>query len=311
MEINNHQIFKDLFSRLSVKELNDSIEYFRNNVDIRSSSEEKIRNELKKIFTVKYKDDFVSFFLNADIEIPQFQKNYFYRIREFQSEDYLGLITKCFSSIQRKQDVWCRPNIEVKNYGRLNRPGKSVLYLSSQSVNAIYEKECKIGDFFFLSIYQTKLKNIRMSQIQNIQYLDGFSEEENAKRILMHNFLFSEFTKYVSAGREYLYKSSLIIYEDYFCNDKIDGFCYPSIASNFNMGYNVCFSQEKVDLNLSLVCVMVCKLLPSDGKSEFRVQPIYDGLLKDDNTISFHDYNSEFIQNKIGDYKMIRDLGIL
>lgn len=302
---------KKLFRQLSIKDLNNRIESFRKFVDLRSFSEERIKTELLKIFTIEYHGKPAQFFLSSHIETPDNQIYYYYRIREFTEKDYIGLSTKKFPSIQTKQDVWYKPDSDVKNYGRLNRPGKSVLYVSSQSVNAVYEKECKIGDYFFILIYRSKRRNMRISQIHNIPYIDELTEEENAKRIIMHNFLFSEFTKYVSEGREYLYKTSLLIYETFFNNPFIDGFSYPSIASDCKMGYNICFSQEKADLNLSLVCVMVCQLHPPTEHSEFCVNPIYDGILNDDNTISFYDYNSDYSLSKIGDYNMIRKAGIL
>lgn len=304
-------MFKDLFSLISVKELNERIEYFRDYVDIRSSSEDQIKKELNKIFTIEYNEEPLTFFLNTDVEISEFNANFFYRIREFTTEDKDNIESMNFPSMQKKQDAWYKPDDYVYKYGRLNRIGKSVLYVSINCVNAIYEKECEIGDYFFMSVYSTKRKKRRMSQIQHIQYIKELSEEENAKRIIMHNFLYSEFTKHVSSGREFLYKTSLLIYEEYFYNHDIDGFVYPSIASNCKTGYNVCFSKEKADENLDLVCVMVCRLLPSNGNSEFVIEHKYDGLLNDDNTFSFYKPNSQFVKSKIGHFDFVRQTGCL
>lgn len=212
--------------------------------------------------------------------------------------------------MQKRQDAWERPRKIVLNYGRLNRPGESVLYVSSQTINAIYETGCEIGDYFYLLIYENK-RSMRISQIQDIQYLDDLTELENAKRIMMHNFLYSEFSKYVPPNREYLYKSSLLIYKLFFQSPQIDGFSYPSISSPLKRGYNMCFTKDKADENLTFLGVMVCELNPpSKGENEFLIRPILDGFLNDKDSFTFYPFNSSIAREKFGRFALKRDIGL-
>jgi len=300
------KILKKCFSELSIRELIDRIDRFRTLVNIRDITEHILREELKKIFTVEYHYENVSFFLKVDIQTLPHQIDHFYRIREFSIDDYKGMHENNFSSMQKRQDAWIRPDCFVKEYGRLNRPGESVLYVSKEVTNAIYEKGCKIGDYFFLLIYESK-RSMRISQINNVPYLEGFTEDENAKRRIMHDFLLSEFTKFVIPGREYLYKSSLIIYEDFFSNPNIDGFGYPSIASNYNRGFNLGFTKDKAELNLNFLGVMVCELVQSNANCEFLIKPLLDGFLNQDERFTYFPYNSEASKNKFGRFALVRD----
>ena len=75
------------------------------------------------------------------------------------------------------------------------------------------------------------------------------TELENAKRILMHNFLVNEFTKIVPEGRETEYMSRLIIYEEFIKTDDIDDFLYPSISSLRKTGFNIALPVEKAKEN--------------------------------------------------------------
>lgn len=294
--------FKFLFNEISIKELIDRINLFKDSVSIRDSSEQNIKNELNKIFTVTHKNKDFSFFLNNDIITPPHQKTCFYRIRKFTKEDINGLHSKVFPSIQKKQHILCRSKEDINDTGRLHGPKKQILYISSEITNAIYETECIFNDYFFLIVYTNK-SELRLSQIQNTPYIDVLNEIENAKRIIMHQFLYNEFTKYVPKGREYEYISSRIIYEEYFWNPSIDGFCYPSIASPCNRGYNLCFTQEKAEEKLENIVVRVCKLLPSNGDGEFKIELYYDGFINDDDSFTFYKCNSEEASRKLGNYR--------
>jgi hypothetical protein len=306
---NQIDLFKMCLSKLTIKELNDRIQRFRNFVEIRTLTEHRIKQELQNVFTIILNDKPISFFFNIDIQTNPHELYHFYRIRKFTHEDYLGMQNRFFPSMQIEQDAWTRPENEVTEYGRLNRPGEAVLYVSKETLNAIYETGCQPGDHFFLLVYENN-RNMRLSQIHNIQYIESFSEEENAKRIIMHNFLLSEFTKFVPFDKKYLYKSSLLIYEEFFLSHKTDGFSYPSITSPCNRGYNVCFTKDQAAQNLTFLGVMVCELLPPNSESEFLIKPILDGFLNERSSFTFYKFNSDFSRKKFGKFTIIRDIGL-
>lgn len=297
--------FLELFDSITVKELNERINYYRNYISIRNLSEEKIKNEIEKIFTVEMKNEKYSFFLNDDILTQPNQIENSYRIRKFEKEDYRCIEKMKFKSVISKEDVLCVPDNLTNKYGRLNRPGKSVLYLSKEIQNAVYETRVKYNEFFFLTLFKNK-KQLRISQVHNISYHNELTELQNAKRLLMNGFLHNEFIKYVAPGREYEYKSTLIIYENYFKHPLIDAFCYPSIATATKRGYNLCVQRDKIESNLDIVMTFVCKLLPPERDNEFNLEIYLEGILDNHNEFIFFPQGSNEIKKTIKNYEVVK-----
>jgi len=302
----NEALLKECFKKLTIKELINRIQLFRQTIDLRNVSEQRLREELRSLFYVEYDGRNIYFFLDTDVQTYEYQKFHFYRIRKFVSKDYKEIKSCKFPSMATEKDVWARPSHLVNEYGRLNRPKESVLYVSSMVLNALYETNCEVGEWFFLLVYEN-IKSMRISQIHEVSYLDDFTEEENAKKVIMHEFLLNEFTKLVPSGREYLYKTPLLIYEEFFKKSANDGFTYPSISSHCNLGYNMCFTKEQYEKNLNFKGVMVCQLAPSNTGCEFRWSSLYDGFLSANGFI-FHPFNSTESRQKFGKFTLIRDM---
>lgn len=294
-------LIKKLFSKVSIEELNQRIKFYQETVQKSNLSEEIIKKEVNSIFRV----DGLSFFINNNVETQKYHRFYYYRIRKFSENESDRILNKEFTTMVKESDAWSRPAEQIEKYGRLNRPKQSVLYASSQIENAIHETGCAVGEFFFIMIYHNKRQMI-ISQIHDVIYLDYLSELENAKRIILHNFLISEFTKYVPRGKEFMYKNSLIIYEEFFKSDKIDAFTYPSIASRkekgFDSGYNICFDEISSKQNLNLLGVMVCRRVHDSYHTEMNLEHIYNGFLNNDRTFEFHSVNSSISKEKFGDF---------
>lgn len=214
-----------------------------------------------------------------------------------------------FSSMRSEQDAWWAPPDVIEKHGRLNRPRESILYLSNRLSNVIYETRCKPGEFFFVMVY-TNIKRMRVAQLHDNKYMLELTELENAKRILMHNFLVYEFIKNVPEGREYEYMSSLIIYEQFFKHKSMDAFVYPSISSPLKLGYNIAFPTGKAKENLSLQGIMVVQLVGKGKDSEFNIKAHYDGFYENEPGFSFYPFNSNVSREKFGKFSMVRDRGM-
>ena len=104
--------------------------------------------------------------------------------------------------------------------------------------------------------------------------------------------------------------SSLIIYEEFFKNDDIDAFLYPSISSLRKTGYNIAFPIEKAKENLSLCGVMVLQLAGKGNDSEFSLTPYLDGFFDAKEGYSFYPFNSDISREKFGSFTFIRDGGL-
>lgn len=309
MDNMNIDIFKECFRNISVKDLVKRIEDFHTLSYSKVISEQNLREKLKEIFRTSINGKESAFFLRSDVITRENQLQFFYRVRKFEPQDYKSLDSQSFPSMIKEQDAWCKPDKLSLEYGRLNSPNHSVLYLSSRPSDAIFETGCKTGEYFFLMVYKN-IKTMRMSQIHKVDYMDEFTEMENAKRLIMHHFLLSEFTRLVPTGREYLYKSSLLIYEEYFKDSFIDGFTYPTVASNANRGFNVCFEKDKAKQNLELLGVIVCRLCPPNDTCEFVLEQFYDGFLNESKGFDFFLSTSETAKKKIGRYSLIRNMGL-
>jgi len=302
-------MFKECFKNISIKDLIESIANYHNLSYSKTMLEEKLRDELKKIFNVNINGKEYTFFLRSDTITNENALHFFYRIRKFESQDYKSFYSRSFPSMIKEQDAWCKPEKLSLKYGRLNRPNQSVLYVSSRPSDAVYETGCKTEECFFLMVYKN-IKPMRMSQIHKIDYMDEFTELENAKRLLMHNFLISEFSRLVPTGQEYLYRSSLLIYEEYFKDPVIDGFTYPAIASNANRGFNACFEKDKGKQNLELLGIIVCRLGPPNDTCEFVLEQFYDGFLNDNKEFDYYPSTSETAKSKFGQFTHVRSIGL-
>jgi len=311
MNTDTINLFKNCFKQISVSELNKRIDHYRQVVNLKTISEERLKEELQKLFQVEINGNESSFFLKSDTMTQQNHRWRFYRIRKFsdQDYDYAGLKNGDFVSMQKEQDVWTRPDTDVRRLGRLNRIGESMFYAAAQATNAIYETSCEENELFFLMVYENK-RQMRLSQIHVNSHMDEFDELENAKRTILHNFLMGEFTKIVVPGQEYNYKSSIAIYHQFFNSPSIDGFTYPSIKTQQNLGFNICFSATKARENLKFCGLMVCQLGPPSSVSEFQIWPLYDGFLNSDGGFDFYRYNSETSREKFGDFTIIRDMWV-
>lgn len=303
------KIFKACFAQISIKELHERIDYFRKFIDPRHLSEANLSKELRKLFGVEINGIPFTFFLKSDTMTYENQRFYFYRIRKLTAEDEEAIFAKKFPSMQSEQDIWTKPAALVKNYGRLNRPGESILYLGSTATNALYETNCQPGDFFFLQVYQNR-DPMRISQIHGTQYLDEFDEIENAKLLMTHQFLLSEFTRTVPQHQELLYKNSLLIYENFFKAPEIDAFSYPSIKTLPKLGDNIIFDEASAKKNLKFLGVTVGRVMEKPSDAEFNTAIYYDGFLNESGGFDFFPCMSEEAKERFGDFMMIRNMGL-
>lgn len=300
--------FKRCFDSLTVKSLRERIDDYKRFISYSSRSEKEITNLLREMFTVEIEKEKLFFYLRTDKQPNPSFLSYLYRIRKFTSKDIAGLRQCRFPSMKNKADGWLPPKGILKDYGRLNRPQQPVLYTSSHSVNAFYEANCSVDDYVFLIIYKTKNLS-RLSEIHAPQYIKELSELENAKKMILDEFLLNDFRKYVPLNMKHLYKSSLLIYENFFLDDRIDAFAYPSIATPINMGFNICFSEQQAEKCLDVLGVMICKVTAKGDKSEFRVMPLFDGFLDGDN-FTFYQYNSERSKERFGNFAILRQVAL-
>jgi hypothetical protein len=163
----NISVFKECFRNISIKDLNDNIANYHALSYSKNRSEESLRKELQKIFKVNINGEESTFFLRTDVITDENALHLFYRVKRFEPQDYKSFESQQFPSMSKQQDAWWKPEELSVQYGRLNRPNHSVLYVSSRISDAIYETGCRIGECFFLMVYKN-IRRMRMSQIHKV-----------------------------------------------------------------------------------------------------------------------------------------------
>ena len=190
------------------------------------------------------------------------------------------------------QDYWETDPKYLTKYGRLNKPGESLLYLSPDLRCSIDEVHIQ-KDELFAAIQYTAKSDIKVNMIGGeFDYEKLGIQDEKVKLIheIYNGFLRDEFSRDVGKGTEYLYKVSERIAKTYFdLPPRVvqDAWAYSSVQDKTK--YNVCFRPEIAHELLDLNGAMLCKMNRSMG-----IQVLYVAVGADeDNNILFYRIGSE------------------
>jgi len=131
-----------------------------------------------------------------------------------------------------KKDVWCPPPESVKNIGRLNAIGESLFYCAFDPITTIKELRLNIDDYFSLATYNmapmpdNDLSTIVIDIPTPLPQLQG---NHRIYTMILNDFTFNEFTRYVGVGTEFQYKISCAISKLLFETPHKDSIMYPSM----------------------------------------------------------------------------------
>lgn len=151
------------------------------------------------------------------------------------------------------KEIWYPPAEKVKTYGRLNRPGQSMFYISASHDTAILEVRPKVGDL--VTVLRVKLRNPRtLPHVMEVgvaetssQYKLGLKvhifEQTNARNLysnphdlemnlMIRSLLAKYMMKIVPRGNELEFKKTVAIGENQMSSDRVDGLLFPSIAGD-------------------------------------------------------------------------------
>jgi len=100
------------------------------------------------------------------------------------------------------------------------------------------------------------------------------SEQGEINRKIIDQFLYTEFTKDVGKGTEYLYRISNKIVDTFYNMPTYDGYIYPSIA--FKTGQNVGIKHFSADRKIKIKSVknIIIESLSEDGEVTGDVESI-------------------------------------
>jgi len=210
----------------------------------------------------------------------------FFRVKKFEG----SLIPN--ARFKEYQDYWETNPKYLKSYGRLNKPGESLLYVSPDLNCSVDEVHIENGDYF-AAIQYTATSEIKVNVIGGVfdyNRLGVFDEKAKLIHEIYNSFLRDEFSRDVGKGTEFLYKISEKIAKDYYDlppRSVQDAWAYSSVQNKSK--YNVCFRPDIAHELLELNGAMICKRDETDG---IKVYCVAVGKDKDEK-ILFYPIGSE------------------
>lgn len=278
---------KTIESTLRYADLNKLKERIRifQNMDIQSLSDKELETNIDEVLRVK---------LDGDITISTTMLEYslfaigerFYRVRKLENTDMPN------SNLKHVSAYWNPPQKYVKHYGRLNKPGESLLYTALNPYTAICETNLKPGNPFVLCIYEA-VKPLRFSWIGGKANYD-FNGIKNKKAIEflenIRQFLVDEFTRVIPEGQDYLYRTTEIIAKNYYTFPDDNGWRYPSIKHNFED--NVCFHSKRVMYDVKLVGAIIAVFNESNETDPHEMKMSVEYVVVGPNMDNYYPYQS-------------------
>lgn len=216
----------------------------------------------------------------------------FFRVRELKGSKIPN------ENLSVESDFWNAPEKFITKYGRLNKPGESLLYTSPINPQvAIREVKLENNCFYSIIVYEA-IDDIKVNCI-GLEYDYEQLGINDSEAILINNmindFLRDEFSRDVGVGTEYLYKISEIISKWYFDlppRAVQDAWAYPSIKDKTS--YNVCFRPDIAKDVLKLKGALICKY---DNTDNINVKCISHGF-NENGYANFYELGSD-VQKKI------------
>lgn len=241
----NGKIIENILEHMDINKLKEKVHVFQN-IDIQSLSEKELENNIDEVLSFKLDEDATVSITLAEYSLFNIGER-FYRVRKLKNKNMPNSELKTVSA------YWNPPKKYVKHYGRLNKPGESLLYTALNPYTAICETDVKPGDPFVLCVYEA-IKPLRFTWIGGKANYD-FNGIKNKKAIevqeIIRQFLVDKFTRVIPKGQEHLYRITETIAKKYYTFPDDNGWRYPSIKNNFED--NICFYSENVMRAIKLV----------------------------------------------------------
>ncbi len=255
----NGKAIENILRYTDINSLKEKIHNFQN-MDIQNLSNKELEDNIDEVLSVKLNGGMTTSITMSEYSL--FGKgSRFYRVRKLKNSDMPNRELKKLSS------YWNPPRKYVKHYGRLNKPGESLLYTALNPYTAMCETNIQVGDSFVLCVYES-IKSLRFSWIGGSANY-GFNGIKNKKAIevqeTIRDFLVNEFTRVIPEKQESLYRITKIIANKYYTFPNDNGWRYPSIKNNFED--NICFRSECITQAIRLVGSIVATI---STESDFR-----------------------------------------
>lgn len=220
------------------------------------------------------------------------------------------------------KELWHPPPQCIKAKGRVNDVGESVFYYSDSENTAVIEKRPERGDV--LTVLEAELVDPNKQPLVMVLGIHEFTAQSNPNyggtppqydvkqklltdregisktNPLLQSYLTEEFMRRVSFGNEHKYKitiaiAKILMNEPEMLNEdgspavgiKVDGFAYPSIASD-NLGANVALRTDSADRLYKPVAVIVYRVEEKRDDTHYTVDKLnWSTSIEEDGTINW------------------------
>lgn len=287
----NGKIMESIIKHIDISELKERIHTFQN-LNVQSLSDKSLKENIDKVLRVKLDRDTMISTILTEYSLFDIGTR-FYRVRKLKNS-YMP--NRCLKNISA---YWNPPQKYVKYYGRLNKPGESLLYTALNPYTAICETNLKAGDSFVLCVYEA-IKPLRFSWIGGKANYE-FNGIRNKKTIefyeMIREFLVNEFTRIIPENQDYLYRITEMIAKNYYTYPDDSGWRYPSVKHNFED--NICFKSERIMYNLKLVGAIVAKFNEDKIENPQEMKMSVEYIIIGPNMDNYYAYQSKEVEKYI------------
>ena len=221
------------------------------------------------------------------------------------------------------KELWHPPPQYIKAKGRVNDVGESVFYYSDSENTAVIEKRPELGDI--LTVLEAELVNSDKQPLVMVLGIHEYTAQSNPNyggtppqydvkqkqftdregisktNPLLQAYLTEEFMRQVGLGNEHEYKitiaiAKILMNEPELLNEDgsraegiiVDGFAYPSIASN-NLGANVALRTDSADRLYKPVAATVYRVEEKRDETHYTVGKLkWSTSIEEDGTINWN-----------------------
>lgn len=276
---------ENILEYADINKLKEKIRVFQN-IDVKTMSDKDLEKSIFEVLSIKADGDVMLSTTLSEYSLFRIGRR-FYRVRKLKNMDMPN------SDLKNVAAYWNPPKKYVKHYGRLNKPGESLLYTALNPYTAICETNLAAGDPFVLCIYEA-IKPLRFSWIGGRTNYDfnGIKDRKTIEYLeIIRRFLIDEFTRIVPKGQEFLYRITETIVKNYYTFPEDNGWRYPSIKNNFED--NICFHSERVMYNVKLVGAIIAIFNEENEIDSQKMKISVENVIVGPNMDTYYTYQSK------------------
>lgn len=223
--------------------------------------------------------------------LPSFSINY-----ETEDIDFFRAVSykKTEEEYSNMKDFWYPDKQYIKSVGRVNFMHRQIFYCSDMQGTALFEtKPAKVGTKIGLLKFRLR-KNLKLMSFGLINEDDFYKNgnvEFSEKEIALNIFFGEKFKEQIPSGKEYLYYPTAI-FTNLFISNKIDGFIFPSVASDLK-GDNIALKTSIIDNHYQIIETRQFIVTEYNSSRDFIINCLSSSIGLNNGEIEYEKINCE------------------